>query len=365
MLAEDNLDTGRGSALGYSFAVKAEVSVRLLWPFARVFGATPALLEGLREAGVQAADFANPDTRLPHRTVIALLNSTIAGTGDPALGLKAGLGSEPGDLDVLEYAARARPNVKEAIECLGQYFRLLHDSATLTLSEDGDRVLWSFRTTDDVPQPAAANDFILSAMIAFLRRAAPTCPAPLLVRLAHAAPGHATEYSRYFDCPLEFGASGNALVFSSAAMRAPMRHAHPQLARAFASRAERLLAELQRGDGVSGRVRDLVAQRGVATVTMKSAARRLGMSVATLRRRLEAEGTSFSEIVDGVRRSFAVRHLQEGSTTISEVAFLTGFSNVGSFHRAFKRWTGLAPATYRSRKRAPAAAISPRELATA
>ena len=365
MLAQDNFETDRGSVMTYSPALRAEVSVRLLWPFARVFGATPALLEGLRDSGVQAADFANPDTRLSHRTVINLLNSTIAGTGDPAMGLKAGIGSEPGDLDVLEYAARARENVREALECLGQYFRLLHDSATLALREDGDRVIWSFRTTDDVPQPPAANDFVLGAMTAFLRRAAPACPTPLLVRFAHAAPHYATEYSRYFDCPLEFGAGENAIMFSSAAMRAPLRHTHPQLARAFASRAERLLCELQRGDGVSGRVRDLVAQRGVATVTMKSAARRLGMSVATLRRRLEAEGTSFSEIVDGVRRSFAVRHLQEGSTTISEVAFLTGFSNVGSFHRAFKRWTGLAPATYRSRKRSPVTMAPPPELATA
>jgi AraC-like DNA-binding protein len=43
----------------------------------------------------------------------------------------------------------------------------------------------------------------------------------------------------------------------------------------------------------------------------------------------------------------AARHLTEGQIAISGIAFLPGFSEPSAFHRAFKRWTGHAPLTYR------------------
>jgi AraC-like DNA-binding protein len=78
-------------------------------------------------------------------------------------------------------------------------------------------------------------------------------------------------------------------------------------------------------------------------------ARRLRMSVRTLHRGLAAEGTTFSEVLDHMRHELAIRHLAEKQLAIGEVAFLLGFAELSSFYRAFKRWTGMTPAAYRTR----------------
>jgi AraC-like DNA-binding protein len=69
--------------------------------------------------------------------------------------------------------------------------------------------------------------------------------------------------------------------------------------------------------------------------------------VRQLQRHLQAEGTSFQTLVDNTRKELALRHLQNPETPIHDIAFLLGFSEPSAFQRAFKRWTGETPRTYR------------------
>jgi AraC-like DNA-binding protein len=62
---------------------------------------------------------------------------------------------------------------------------------------------------------------------------------------------------------------------------------------------------------------------------------------------LQEEGTSFQQVIDEVRREVAVTHMRGRRATIDEIAFLLGFEKPSSFHRAFKRWTGVTPGEFR------------------
>ena len=75
----------------------------------------------------------------------------------------------------------------------------------------------------------------------------------------------------------------------------------------------------------------------------------LAMSVPTLRRRLEEEGTTFTELVDELRRDLAERYLRDSRRSISEIATLLGFSHAPAFHKAFRRWKGVTPSAHRAR----------------
>jgi AraC-like DNA-binding protein len=75
---------------------------------------------------------------------------------------------------------------------------------------------------------------------------------------------------------------------------------------------------------------------------------RLGVPARTLQRRLRSEGTTFAKKTDEVRRQLAERYLADRRTSVAEVAFLLGFSDVSAFHRAFVRWTGQTPSRYRA-----------------
>ena len=71
------------------------------------------------------------------------------------------------------------------------------------------------------------------------------------------------------------------------------------------------------------------------------------MSPRTLQRRLEEEGVVFKSLVDDTRLRFAQGYLRHGGHTLTEIAFLLGYSEVSALNRAFKRWTGVTPSGYR------------------
>ena len=67
------------------------------------------------------------------------------------------------------------------------------------------------------------------------------------------------------------------------------------------------------------------------------------MTRRTLTRRLQKEGTSFTELLDDVRRQAALHYLDKSEHSVEDIAFLLGFSESSAFVRAFKRWQGMAP----------------------
>lgn len=78
-------------------------------------------------------------------------------------------------------------------------------------------------------------------------------------------------------------------------------------------------------------------------------AKTLGTSARTLHRRLTEEGTTFRELSDELRHHLALGYLYEKDLSLSEIAFILGFSNPNAFHKAFKRWTGTTAGAYRAR----------------
>jgi AraC-like DNA-binding protein len=328
------------------------LSIRLLWPFARLLGSHRGALDFVSALGITIADFPNPDTRISHRVATQLLERTVERTRDPTIGLRAGELVDPGDFEVLEHAARCAANLGDAIRCMSRYFRLVHEAAELSVVEAGDFAELRFHVLDDVRDPPAANDFCIAAALAFSRRNCTTYEPPVVVRLAHARPAYAAQYDRHFGTQVVFDAPFNAMVIHRSRLAVPMRRASPDLLAAFELQGRHLLEKLEDRQSVTGQGRnDVSAQLRVASVSMLATARRLAMSIATLRRRLEDEGTTFSAIVAEVRRKLAERYLREPRPAIGEIAFLLGFSNVTAFGRAFKRWVGVSPTEYRSTMR--------------
>jgi AraC-like DNA-binding protein len=80
---------------------------------------------------------------------------------------------------------------------------------------------------------------------------------------------------------------------------------------------------------------------------MNTVARALGFSTRSLRRHLAAENTSYSAIANDTFAALAKRLLRDERRTLQETAYQMGFTNLSSFHRAFKRWTGTTPRSFR------------------
>jgi AraC-like DNA-binding protein len=327
----------------------AQVSIRLVWPYARLAARYPGALATMSKIGLGPAEYANPDTRLALRDALELLNASIESSGDLALGLHAGELIEPGDFDVLEYAAQSCTTFREAIGCVSRYVRLLSDVAEISVFESGEVAAIRYRLDDATALPPAANDFILSLLVTKAKRDTAIDDLATEIQFAHGPTTYLGEYARVFGTKVTFNAPCNAILLRPERLDAPMRRANPRVSAAFELQVRHLLEKLQENRTVRGRVREIVfAELSRGNLTMEIVARKLGMSIATLRRRLDEEGTRFSEIVEMLREELARQYLREKNHATSEVAFLLGFADVVSFHKAFKRWTGQTPTEFRA-----------------
>jgi AraC-like DNA-binding protein len=284
-----------------------------------------------------------------------LLRVSMDKSGDPALGLHAGELVEPGDLDVVEYAARHCATAREAILCGARFTRLLDEGLEGELLENGDEAFWRFSRTHGV-EPIGITEFIVASSLVVARRLIRMHVLPLAVHFTHTAATNPVEYARFFGCPVLLGQEANELVLIRSSLDAPLPLADPDLRAAFELHADAQLARLPSAETIRSRVRKLTAAAlAEGKIGMDGIAKKLHMSVATLRRRLREEGTTHSQILDDLRFEMAKRYLRRSDVAVSEIAYSLGFSHVNAFHKAFKRWTGCAPIEYRARVRAAAA----------
>jgi AraC-like DNA-binding protein len=330
-------------------APEPELSARLIRPFVRLLRDRGAPIESLSLHGASLED---PDTRVPHRLAIALLKFAQLGTGDRAIGLHAAERLEPGDFDVLEYAAMSSSTIGEGIATANRYLRLVHDTADFSLDTDGTTAFWRYRLPADLPLPPAAVEYFMAIFVVLGRRYAGRDELPgTAVHFTHPKPYDVGEHERIFRGTLRFDQPENALVLPASVLALPMVKSDPALKTLLERMASEMLERLPKTDSLTSHVRRLLAEqlRG-GDPGINHLARKLHTTPRTLRRRLEEAGTTHREILDELRKELAYRYLGERSLATSEVAFLLGYSTASPFHKAFKRWAGLSASEYRRQR---------------
>ena len=167
------------------------------------------------------------------------------------------------------------------------------------------------------------------------------------VRFAFPRPDFAADYAVVFPCPVAFDAAHTCILFDPRQFNRPITRS-PAEASVFLERAPLdWIFTGSRAHTNSLRVRAFLYGAGWQSCQLPQAAQALKMTPRTLNRRLKDEGTSFQEIKDALRRDIAIRALQQGTESIEQIAFDTGFSAPANFHRAFRKWTSRTPGSYR------------------
>ncbi len=238
-----------------------------------------------------------------------------------------------------------------------RFYALLQGSAHVRLSRAGDRA----RIVIDCQELDDPEHFMAESLLVTWHRLSSWLIGrriPLLeVSFDYAAPAHRSEYDLIYGAPLRFEAEQAALCFAASYLDAPLMQDENSL-RIFLSRAPYdLLSRPELGNSLGARIRRML-RHGTQDpgLDLDTAAARLAMSTQTLRRRLQQEGQSFQTIKDDWRRDLAISLLADTALPIAEIARRAGFSEPSALHRAFKKWTGLAPGAYREH--------APRERAT-
>jgi len=305
----------------------------------------------LEVAGLDEETLANPDARVPAGSVLRLWQEAHQVTEDPCLGIHLAEALSTSDFGLIGYILVSSATVRDALTRLRRYHHLLADSVHYSFPETETGFILRHELAGGAPVLDAMSAYVLAVPVRMFEQSFGQGPRIEEVRLSCQRPGDVGEYERFFGAPLVFGAGENAIMISIP-LDATVPTADPALNQVLEGYAKSLIANAPPQDSVAGALQEQVIRllpEGVPSATR--AGEGLGMSERTLRRRLREEGTSLSEVVTRVRRQLALKYLESADVTVSEIAYLLGFSDPTTFHRAFRRWEACTPLQYRRRKR--------------
>ncbi len=193
-----------------------------------------------------------------------------------------------------------------------------------------------------------SNEATIASIAAISQEVSTTEFKPLEIFFRHKAPRSTAAHERHFGCPVRFGTEMDALLVSSELMQRPNRLGDRSISKFFDSHLDEELSKHDDSASLERRVRIQVSQALSAGVPrISDIAGCLGLSGRTLQRHLSDRGYSYQTLVDESRRELAQRLLEETEYPLAQVAFLTGFSEQSAFNRAFKRWAGQTPRSFR------------------
>lgn len=171
------------------------------------------------------------------------------------------------------------------------------------------------------------------------------------VDLASPAPARQTDTARVFGAEVRYGQPHTALYFDAALLRLPVAQDAGSLAGFLRDAPHNLLVRYRDDSCLAERIRrHLRGHLDTELPSLEQMAETLRLTPQTLRRRLREEGGGYQRIKDNLRRDAAIGLLERSGLPLQEVALRLGFSEPSTFHRAFKKWTGVAPGEYRQRQ---------------
>jgi AraC-like DNA-binding protein len=313
------------------------------------FGDTAEHLQTLLAAlGIDEATLRDPDGRFPIGPLYDAQDAAARITGDDDFGLHVGERAPIGALETIDVAVRSSRNVRDGLVRAIRLFALITDDTYLELGGDGRLARLAHRPAGRYDIPRHGAEMVFSAIVTRARSWTDEMPLQR-VRFAHRAPPDAREHARIFQAAVEFGAPVNELVFDGAWLETPLRTADPRLSAVLDRFAAPVASAASRVDLLLSRVRSSIVEALKAgDASVRAVARRLGSSPRSLQRHLCASGTSYQEVLDGVRREIATARAADTRMTVTELAELLGFSRPAALHRAFKRWTGRTVLEYRA-----------------
>ncbi|MEZ5606930.1 MAG: AraC family transcriptional regulator [Burkholderiaceae bacterium] len=270
-------------------------------------------------------------------------------TQDAGFGLKAGAGVGPASFNVVSYLLQSAPTLREAFALVQKYQRLISDGGRFQTIA-GEQACWVVYhprqgTLAFSPHQIEA---VLAAVVVFARWVAGSGLRPLRVQFSQARIGPLAGYREVFQCPVEFEQAFSGVLLANAQLDAPLPQADAQLARAHHQHAAARLAALSARGELGQALRDWIAgQLQSQAPTRAQAARALGLTERTLARQLQAQGLSFSGLLDEARRTAALRALAQTRRPLADIAQALGYAEPAVFNRAVRRWTGSAPGAWR------------------
>jgi AraC-like DNA-binding protein len=308
----------------------------------------------LRRAGLTRPMLANPEQVVPARSAIRLLEDSAQAARCTTFGLRMVQQRQLSDIGMISLLIVHQPTLREALEVLGEYRNRINSNLSLQIERDGDTVFLREHFALDPPMISRqVNDIALGVLYKLCRSMMGEQWRPQCVCLSYERPAQPDRaiYDRLFDSSLQFGSDFDGIVVS----RANLDHQNPRSDPALARHARQLVSAM-----IDPGLRTIAEETEQSIRLLMPAGRAsiggvadaLGTNVRTLQRRLDREGTSFSDLLDRVRSQQVSQHFANRRLRLTDVAHLLGYSTLASFSAWYRNRFDETPTQGRAKAQA-------------
>ena len=299
-------------------------------------------------AGIAEELLAAPQARVPARSFAALWLAVARELDDEFFGLDRRR-MKVGSFALLCRSVLPSADLDEAVKQILRGFSVFLDdmSADLRLQEQQAVLTIVNRIAEAEARRFADETFLVMVHGLMCWLAGKRIPL-LSTEFAHPRPAHASEYVAMYSQQLAFDAPATGIRFDARPLASPVVQNAQSLKAFLRTAPQSVFLKYRNEESWSAGLRDCIGAQ--EWPLLDDVARKFHIAPTTLRRRLDAEGTSYQGVKDELRRDAAVHYLCNSSLGIAEVGALLGFREPSAFHRAFKKWNGVQPGLYRSRE---------------
>ncbi len=322
------------------------VSITSVLQAAEHFGVDSSHLLGL--AGLDAAMLQDPESRLPASAYYKLYRLAVEASGNPNFALAVGRITFLRGLNLQLYMSTICDTFREYLKYMPSTMRMRGDLGHIKTQLDGDlvRLIWKPLSPDSC-QERLLSDEMLAASVHIINSLC-ISPVPIVnVRFTYKKPINIKELKGLFGNDIKFGQAESYLSFKREALNYQLVKPDYDYQSSPSSTIQRLFDTSTGTDAVLDSLREAIANSLLnGEVGIDLIAAKLTVSRRTLQRRLSDRGTNFQQVLQDVRYQMATSYLADGRLSITEIAFLLGYSDQASFSSAFKSWNGQSPSEY-------------------
>ena len=303
----------------------------------------------LQDVSIDSAKVTRSNERINLAVYDRIQEKAMEVLDDPALGLHMGERTSPSALGLLGHLLISAPTILESFRLFFKYHRIVSDSEPSELSVDGDYATLTY----DYPRSTAVCNRIRAefglVQVGNLGRSMLGVDLNAVeVRFEHPPTDYLSEYERIFKAPILFNQPKTQIVFPVDILQRRLLHADATMHALLMEEADKQLEQLQGRKTIADEVEQfLLHTMEDRKPTINRVAEHFGINERTLRRKLESQETSFSELLGKVQCKYAKNLLKDTEVPVESIAERLQFSEPSAFYRAFKRWTGLTPSEYR------------------
>ena len=317
------------------------------WESAKEFGLDPDEL--FREAGIDPQLRLDNSARISSDQYDRLVCLEKLKSNDDAFAFHLVDHIHPSYMGAIGYSWMTSASLRKGFHLLARYGRLLADEAIVRLEDHGDtlHVLLDSGAARE-RDPDLRERVRFANAVKLCRLNCGESFKPTRIHFRQSEPSRPAAYYSFFHCELQFDSDHSVLVIDSEVADKPLPGFNAQLETLLEQQIIDYLARLDKQD-IVGRTKSVIFENlPSGHVLVEDVAARLNTSVRTLRRKLGEKDVSFKELLTQTRRELGERYIHDNSLSLTEIAFLLGFSDSSSFSRAYRTWTGQSPSEYRS-----------------